>query len=69
MHIISQGSHRKLSIQPTLEKEIRKAHGSDQDLMKIRKHTGENKAPDFRVDDKEILWYKNMICVPREGKF
>ena len=37
--------------------------------MKIRKHTGENKAPDFRVDDKETLWYKNRICVPREGKF
>ena len=68
VHIIPQGSHRKLSVQPTL-KEIRKAQGSDQDLMKIRKHTGENKAPDFRVDDKETLWYKNRICVPREGKF
>jgi len=69
VHIIPQGSHRKLSVQPTLEEEIRKAQGSDQDLMKIRKHTGENKAPDFRVDDKETLWYKNRICVPREGKF
>ena len=52
MHIIPQGSHRKLSVEPTLEEEIRKAQCSDQDLMKIRKHTGENKAPDFRVDDK-----------------
>ena len=45
------------SVQPTLEEEIRKAQGSDQELMKIRKHTGENKAPNFRVDDKETLWY------------
>jgi len=69
VHIIPQGSHRKLSIQPTLEEEIRKAQSSDQDLMKICKHTGENKAPDFRVDDKGTLWYKNRICVPKEGKF
>ena len=69
MHIIPQGSHRKLSIQPTLEEEIRKAQSSDQDLMKICKHTGENKAPDFRVDDKWTLWYKNRICVPKERKF
>ena len=69
VHIIPQGSHRKLSIQPTLKEEIRKVQGSDRDLMKIRKHTGENKAPDFRVDDKGTLWYKNRICVPKEGKF
>jgi hypothetical protein len=25
--------------------------------MKICKHTGENKAPDFRVDDQGTLWY------------
>ena len=35
VHIIPQGSHHKLSIQPTLEEEIRKAQSSDQDLMKI----------------------------------
>ena len=69
VHIIPQGSHRKLSIQPTLEEEIRKAQSSDQDLMKICKHTRENKAPDFRVDDKGTLWYKNRICVPKEWKF
>jgi len=69
VHIIPQGSHRKLSIQPTLEEEIRKAQSSDQDLMKICKHTRENKAPDFRVDDKGTLWYKARICVPKEGKF
>jgi hypothetical protein len=37
--------------------------------MKIRKHAGENKAPDFRVDDQGTLWYKNRICVPEGGDF
>ena len=37
--------------------------------MKIRMHTGENKAPDFRVDNEGTLWYKIRICVPKEGDF
>jgi hypothetical protein len=37
--------------------------------MKICKHTGENKAPDFRVDDRGTLWYKNRTCVPEGGDF
>jgi hypothetical protein len=37
--------------------------------MKIHMHTGENKAPDFRVDDKGTLWYKDRISVPKEGDF
>jgi hypothetical protein len=52
VHIVPRGSSHKLSVQPTLEDSIRKAQGSDNDLMKIRKHTGENKVPDFQVDDK-----------------
>jgi hypothetical protein len=52
-----------------LEDKIRKAQGSNKDLMKIRMHTGENKAPGFRVDDKGTLWYKDRICVPKKGDF
>ena len=63
--IIPRGFIRKVSIQPTLEDKIRKAQSLDKDLMKIRMHTGENKAPDFRVDNEGTLWYKNRICVPQ----
>ena len=69
VHIVPRDSSHKLSVQPTLEDRIRKAQGSDKDLMKIRKYNGENKAPDFRVDDKGTLWYKDRICVPKEGDF
>ena len=69
VHIIPQNSCRQLSLQPTLENQIREAQGADQNLMKICKHTRENKAPDFRVDNKGTLWYKDRICVPREGDF
>ena len=66
VHIVPQGSYRKLSIQPTLEEEIRKAQSSDQDLMKIHENTGENKAANFRVDDKGTLWYEDRICMPKK---
>ena len=69
VHLVPQGYVRQLSVQPTLEDEIRRAQESDKDLMKIRQHTGENKAPDFRVDNQGTLWYKNRICVPKDGKF
>jgi hypothetical protein len=69
VHIVPQGYVRQLSAQPTLEEKIRKAQETDKNLMKIRKHTGENKAPDFTVDDQGTLWYKNRICVPEGGDF
>jgi hypothetical protein len=47
VHIVPQGYVRQLSVQPTLEEKIRKAQETDENLMKIRKHTGENKATDF----------------------
>jgi len=69
VHIVPQGSIRKMSIQPTLEDKIRKAQSSDKDLMEIRMQTGENKTPDFRVDNEGTLWYKTRICVPQKGYF
>jgi len=55
MHIVPQPQDGSMNVQPTLEEEIKKAQHKDKDLMKIRKHTGENKAPYFRVDDKGTL--------------
>jgi hypothetical protein len=39
VHIVPQGYIRQLSIQPTLEEKIRKAQKTDENLMKIHKHT------------------------------
>jgi hypothetical protein len=69
MHIVPHRYVHQLSVQPTLEEKIWKAQETDENLMKIRKHTGENKVLDFRVDDQGTLWYKNRICVPEGGDF
>jgi hypothetical protein len=69
VHIVSQGYIHQLSVQPTLEKKIRKAQETDENLMKICNDIEENKAPDFRVDNQCTLWYKNRICMPEDGDF
>jgi hypothetical protein len=38
-------------------------------MMKIKAQTGENKAPDFRVDQYRTLWFKKRLCVPEQGHF
>ena len=58
-----------LSAQPTIEDKIRKAQGLDKKLMRIRKHTGENKAPDFRVDDKGTCGIRIEFVYPKKGTF
>jgi hypothetical protein len=37
--------------------------------MKTKAQTGENKAPDFRVDQYGILWLKKRLCVPEQGHY
>ena len=67
VHIIPRGSIRKMSIQPTLEEKIRKAQSSDKDLMKIRMHTGENKA--YRILEwimRELYGIKIKFVCPRK---
>src|SRR4029078_3581465 len=68
VHIVPQGSSQVLNVQSMLEDRIRKAQSSDKGLMEIRRQTGENKAPDFRVYNKGT-WYKDRICVPQKGDF
>jgi hypothetical protein len=37
--------------------------------MKIKAQTGENKAPDFRVDQYGTLWFKKRLCVLEQRHF
>jgi hypothetical protein len=55
MHIVCRPQNGSLKVQPTLEKEIKKVQHRDKDLIKIHEQTRGNKAPYFKVDDKETL--------------
>ena len=67
LQIVSQGTANMLKVQPTLEEQIRQAQKEDRYLNTMKRNTGSGKAPGFRVDEKETLWYKDRICVPKKG--
>jgi hypothetical protein len=48
--IIPRSLHYNLNMHPILEDQIKEAQKEDEELMKIKAQTGENKAPNFRVD-------------------
>jgi hypothetical protein len=56
-----------LSVRPVLDDQIKEAQKDDEKLMEIKGQTGENKAPDFRVDKDGALWFKKRLCVPKQG--
>ncbi|WVZ52566.1 hypothetical protein U9M48_003614 [Paspalum notatum var. saurae] len=50
--------------EPILEQEINKYQKEDEKLQEIRESLRKGEAPDFKEDERGILWYKNRICVP-----
>jgi hypothetical protein len=48
--IVPHSLNYNLSGHPVLDDQIKEAQKDDNELIKIKAQTGENKAPDFRVD-------------------
>jgi hypothetical protein len=51
-------------VTPTLEQEIRKGQQEDEKLREIIANVPLGKAPGFRVDENDTLWFGKRICVP-----
>jgi hypothetical protein len=67
--IVPHSLNYNLSVRPILDDQIKEAQKDDEELMRIKGQTGENKAPDFRVDQYGTLWFKKRLCVPEQGHF
>jgi hypothetical protein len=67
--IVPNSLNYNLIVHQVLNDQIKKAYKDDEELMKIKAQTGENKASYFRVDQYEILWFKKRLCVPEQGHF
>jgi hypothetical protein len=67
--IVSHSLNYNLSVCPILDDQIKEAQKDDEQLMRIKGQTEENKAPDFRVDQYRTLWFKKRSCVPEQGHF
>jgi hypothetical protein len=67
--IVPHSLNYNLSVCSILDDQIKETQKDDEELMRIKGQTGENKAPDFRVDQYETLWFKKRLCVPEQGHF
>jgi hypothetical protein len=52
-----------IEVEPTLEKEIRKAHIGDAKIQEIKDLITEGRGPKFTKDEQGTIWFKNRICV------
>jgi hypothetical protein len=55
----------ELTIEPTLEQDIRKGQLEDEKLKEIAEDVVLGKAPGFRLDENGTLWFGKRICVPK----
>ena len=61
---MTQGQAHTLVMHPTLEDKIREAQAEDEEVLKVKKNLGLDKAPGFRIDSQGTVWYNNRLCVP-----
>jgi hypothetical protein len=67
--IVPHSLNYNLTVHLVLDDQIMEAQKDDDDLIKFKSQTRENKAPDFRVDQYETLWFKKRLCVTEQGHF
>jgi hypothetical protein len=67
--VVPRSLNFNLSVHPILDNQIKEAQKDDAEFMKIKIQTGENKVPDFRVDQYRILWFKKRLCVHEQGHY
>nr|ABG66286.1 retrotransposon protein, putative, Ty3-gypsy subclass [Oryza sativa Japonica Group] len=62
--VVQSGVAASLTVQPTLESQIRKAQKDDEGIKELIKRIQEKKDTDFSIDDQGTVWYGPRICVP-----
>ncbi|WVZ65846.1 hypothetical protein U9M48_015145 [Paspalum notatum var. saurae] len=67
MHIVQEPKQGLLAVQPTLTEQIREDQKTDDEVQKAIQRISTTPTPEFRVDEKGTLWFKNRICVPKTG--
>jgi hypothetical protein len=69
LSVVPYSCNYNISVQPVLDDRIKKAQPSDKKLMVIKTLTGEDRAPNFRVDRDGFLWFQERLCVPKQGHY
>nr|ABA91203.1 retrotransposon protein, putative, Ty3-gypsy subclass [Oryza sativa Japonica Group] len=62
--VVQSGVPASLTVQPTLESQIREAQKDDEGIKELIKRIQEKKDTDFSIDDQGTVWCGPRICVP-----
>nr|CAE03840.1 OSJNBb0013J13.17 [Oryza sativa Japonica Group] len=62
--VVQSGVPASLTVQPTLESQIREAQKDDEGIKELIKRIQEKKDTNFSIDDQGTVWCGPRICVP-----
>nr|AAM12303.1 putative polyprotein [Oryza sativa Japonica Group] len=62
--VVQSGVPASLTVQPTLESQIREAQKDDEGIKELIKRIQKMKDTDFSIDDQGTVWCGPRICVP-----
>nr|CAE05045.2 OSJNBa0049H08.6 [Oryza sativa Japonica Group] len=62
--MVQSGVPASLTVQPTLESQIREAQKDDEGIKELTKRIQEKKDTDLSIDDQGTVWCGPRICVP-----
>lgn len=62
--VVQSGVPASLTVQPTLESQIREAQKDDEGIKELIKRIHEKKDTGFSIDDQGTVWCGSRICIP-----
>nr|ABA91307.1 retrotransposon protein, putative, Ty3-gypsy subclass [Oryza sativa Japonica Group] len=67
LHIVPRGQVNTLDIQPLLRTQIEEAQKDNEEIREVKERLAAGFAKEFSTDEKDVLWYKKRIYVPKQG--
>jgi hypothetical protein len=63
--IVQQGSVANITVESTIRDQIIAAQKENKGIVHIKEKVRKEKASCFRMDEAEVLWFKNHLVVPK----
>jgi hypothetical protein len=62
--VVPTGTLASLTVQPTLEAQIREAQREEENVKEMKDKIRKKKLKGFTLDDQGTVWFGSRICVP-----
>jgi hypothetical protein len=68
IEIVQQGSVANITIESTIRDQIIAAQKENKGIVHIKEKVRKEKGSCFRIDEADVLWFKNHLVVPKVPK-